>query len=280
MKTKHLFLILTAMMLLGTVTPAQAQDWAASLTFEKPEALILAKGKKDVKIRKSPSASAAQVGVLGSAVVRDPSTQLSPILGATSHNNSWWKVESMYTHENNWQMQVPKTGYVSKSTAQLAPQAPITNDMLFPHIFGYCYWLPDDVGYEEAWWTVVDGIGSQKLALLYMDGSLWLGKRIDNVFVFKYVINFLCEVVEGTNIFKAKNVQDGEYKRLEVVLSKDKCVKAINGRNEYIINLKLFNDKTLKTIFGEVVKNGDVHWNYVTADYLSKKYVVKEWLVY
>ena len=128
--------------------------------------------------------------------------------------------------------------------------------------------------------AALDGIGSQKLALLYMDGTLWLGKRIDNVFVFKYAAYFLCEVVEGTNIFKAKNVQDGEYKRMEVTLSKDKCVKAINGRNEYIFDFKLFNDKTLEAIFGDAVKRGDVHWNYVTADYLSKKYVVKEWLVY
>ena len=280
MKTRHLFLTLVAMMLLGIDMPAQAQDWAASLTFEKPEALILAKGKNGAKIRKSPSNSATQVGSLGGGVVSNPSEQLSPILGATSHNNSWWKVESMYTYENNWQMKMAKTGYVSKSTARLAPQNPITDDMLFPHIFGYCYWLPDDVGYNEAWWTVVDGIGSQKLALLYMDGSLWLGKRIDNVFVFKYVVYFLCEVVEGTNIFKANKVEDGEYKRIEVSVSKDKCVKAINGRNEYIINLKRFDDKALEAVFGEVVKNGDVHWNYVTADYFSKKYVVKEWLVY
>lgn len=225
--------ILVLMAVLTIPSLISAQSKLDNLVFEKPDCLIKPKGE-NCNIRLSPNPKSKIVAKLYS--------ETEGVAGAKNHNAQWYKLPN---------------GYVSKSAVKVIKPTAITNRMMLPTY--YC----DQVDVEETVsWGLCDDVGSHHLALYYINsGLLYLGKRIGDIVVLKYMIRFGIEKDNtAPKTCKVKHFSQDDILFTTMVLGSaffnKNGTETSNDDDVLDINFKLFNDKIIEKLFGEVIDEG------------------------
>ena len=179
---------------------------------------------------------------------------------------NWYKVST----ENG------KVGWISKSDAKVSIAKPITNEMMNTNQAGNV--IDEDLGTT---YRVYSPVGSHQFAVAqtYENGMgyLRLGKLIDNVFVFKYMVEVIIYIDENNP--KEFDVQKEEYPGERIVMKMNVgtnfCTHlkpGFGGTQPWALDLSKLNDKVLIYIFGDAIKKNDVLNYYINADLLSGEY--------
>ena len=159
--------------LLYNVHPTMASSSSSStpsllsnLTFEAPKKIIRPTGEW-VNIRTAPSTSAPKARIPGTDFTKGASKY--DLLPVEDENAGWYRIG-----RNEW---------ISKQVTRPALCKPITDAMLnrfFGYSEGYDYW---------AEW-IITPVANSDFYLMYLEApmTLYLGKLVGNVFVFKYSV--------------------------------------------------------------------------------------------
>jgi len=258
MKMKHTKILISALLLICSATfVAQAQGKAGELLrklqFEAPKALYKVKGKT-ANVREAASTSAKKASLFNRW--RDYVSQ-GILLGDMGDKAGWI---TFRTHGENV--------YVSKSVLKEVPSGPI-----FPSIYNQSFgWVGPEYGPEEdpedlTYWRVGVQSGGAGLAVceLYYFGDismLLLGKKIGNIFVFKYAVP--CLINTDANIENKPYIIEGNLEEGYNLIVSDKFCTVIKG--ESYDGMKRFDltkatDAILYQLFHEVIEK-DIQTHY------------------
>ena len=234
---------------------ANAQSIFDNLTFEAPKKLVRPTGK-DINVRKSGSPKAPKVTKDGYNLTKNP----FEILSVEEENTGWYRI---------------KDGWISKTVAKPCKSNPITPEMLNVY-YGY------STAYDDyMFWTVAPIKGEHGLYILYRECEnfwgepygLWLGKKVGNVFVFKYHVKFKTDLSDNENDFKVQ--KETEYGDVYFKLlggSKYVLDAVIGGSNFTVPDFSKFNEKVLERIFKESIEKNSTDYYYINSEILSKEY--------
>lgn len=173
-------------------------------------------------------------------------------------------------------------GWVKKSDVKVCVNKPITAEMMNTNQAG----MSEDM---DLWSTyrVYAPVGSQKLAVAHTTSNgmeyLRLGKLIDNVFVFKYVVLagiYIDE--ENPNRFDVgKELRDGEL-IMTLNVGTKYCVRLTPGIMNYetrkydtqpwALDLSKLNDKVLLYFFKDAILNNKEDYLYLNSELLTGEY--------
>lgn len=226
-------------------------DILSSLIFESYQNYIRIT-KDDVFIRNSPSNNAAQVEYNrypGALMTCD----LCPVL----------------SEEQGW-VQIPE-GWVNKKDTKPAVNNPITPEMMNENWCGYVLGPGD--GFM---WRVYSPIGASKLAICDCNYELRLGKLIDNVFVFKYVVPASIEIDQNqTDLWKLTKYEGEMIIQIGTDYSKQITENGWEGETNtyWLPDLSKFTDQHLVQIFGDVIKNNETDYYYLNSELLTGTWV-------
>ncbi len=235
--------ILVMMAMLAIPAFINAQSKLDNLVFEKPDCLIKPKGEY-CNIRQSPNQKSKKTSTLYG------------ITGAKEFNPQWYKTSE---------------GYVSKSAVLKVKPTPITSRMQLPNFYA-------DIEDYESWekWWLCDDIGTHHLALYYTEPSqmLYLGKRIDDILIFKYFIHFSIDHSSSPKMIKlGRESKDGEiYSMLTIgdnyYIEGDNLKFNEESHNRKVVNVNptIFNDKIIEKLFGDVINSAPNANLYLTGE--------------
>lgn len=255
-KTIFKRMALMAAIIAASVQGMQAQSVLDDLTFEAPTKFVRPTGNK-VNVRTTPATSGQKAG----SALR---TMVYPVL---EEKAQWYRIggndEMFFADECN-------NGWVSKTVAKEEAAKPITPDMLNRY-FGWCE------SYDWAnEWMVSTPVGNHDLTLMITPFALYLGKRVGEVFVFKYRVPF--NVIIRTDLEPKtrqlnKESVNGEV-QYNLTVGQNYLTNTVHGETGAWegINLTTFGDKLIEAIFGDVIRANKVEYVYVTASHLSGAY--------
>lgn len=256
MKRTTLKIALAALMVLSAGC-VSAQVALESLTFEAPAKLIRPTGTA-VNVRQRPSTSAPKAK---NSAGWDLQVSHHRVYGVLDEQPSWWHIAD---------------GYVSKTVAKQTVNKPITDQML-NRFYGWCE------GYDSAdEWLVARTASKNDLVVCFTEGegwpTLWLGKQVGDVFVFKY--NIICSVTvddsKDPNFIDLKSQPRDDFMLHEITVGPGLAREVVWGDmgTKKVPDFGRFNDKVLLRLFQEAIKSWTEQdgYRYINSDMLSDEY--------
>lgn len=232
---KKYLLAIATMLIFGSATPSNAQqvqeqeDILANLTFESYKKYVRPK-KEEIKVRKTPSLQNKNTTII-------PFWFLYPVL---AENAGWYKT--------------PR-GWIQKKDAIVAKNQSIPSSVM--NAKGLEYGDYDDP--SAVWWRVYSPIGKHELAICTDGVQIWLGKLVDNVFIFKYAIwGYARNVSEGSpsNTFNVRKELDNDRLNYTIEYGSNFALSSDYSWNGF--DLSKLNDKILTYLFKDVIEKGQV----------------------
>lgn len=252
---KQLLYMVQAFMLLPLF--ANAQSILDNLTFEAPQKMVRPINKS-LAAKQRPNANAKNVTTISKSI-------LYPVVG---ENAQWYIIRVSHFSDSGWH----DFGdcWVKKTSVREEQAKPIMPNML-NRFFGY------GNGYDDCMqWMVSTPIGSHGFALLLLDDrTVFLGKQLGNIFVFKYIVDLyiIDDVGPGfaPNQWKIEDEDDG-YGGTTHYTYFGKYFYKQYKHGQFMapsVDLTKFTDELMEAIFkGEILKN-NVKYLYVTSEQLS-----------
>lgn len=252
------FILLIAL-IFGFSQSVEAQSILSNLTFEAPTKLIRAK-RQMVKVYSTPSSTARQ------AV--DPQGYEEYIYP--------WQLFNVLEEKTGF-YKIKKGQWVRRLDVNVSVSNSINPATMCNRYFGYCD------GYDFAGeWIVTNPIAGTDFVLFFSQGDipgminmLRLGKRVGNVFVFKYAINLDLREVDEHNVFSLnpKFYPELGYINYELTLGQRFVKEMKHGRQSWkTIDLSMLNASVVEALFRRVIESGETDYFYVNADLLSAPY--------
>ena len=237
-----------------------AQNALSSLTFEAPQKLITAKGET-ANVREKPSLKApiVDVGYEDEAfLLKLNNYTLYPVIGEV---DGWYEVKITYPLSEVWGYE-ETTGFVSKSVVRESPSVEYADSIINPAK------VCKDNRYMDlpkgVLWVLSRTANPDYFMLtqMYYDNyTLWLGKIVDNVLVFKYPVhwNFICDNKLGDRIL-ADDEENLYYSEKGPLINENN--RATGWQT--IFQFDNFNDAMLERLFRDAInegRNGAVYYN-------------------
>ena len=247
--------VLLAAVFAASAQGVQSQSILDDLTFEAPIKFIRPTANS-VNVREQPASNGKKVGA----------AKRSMIFPVLEENAQWYRIggnDEMFYADGGG------NGWVSKTVTKEEPAQTITPDMMNRY-FGWC----DSYDWANEW-MVSTPVGNHNLVLMVTDLNLYLGKRIGDVFVFKYRVPF--DVIIRTDLEPKtrqlnKESVNGEI-QYHLTVGKNYLRETVHGEGSWdSIDLTSFNDKLIEAIFGDVIRQNMVEYVYITASHLSAPY--------
>lgn len=256
MKRTTLKIALAALMVLSAGSIC-AQTLLDSITFEAPDKLVRPTGTS-VNVRERPSTSAPKAKTMDGW---DMQVSKHTLYNVLTELPGWWSIEG---------------GYVSKTVAKQSVGKPITDAML-NRFFGWS----ESYDYASEW-LVARTASKNGLVVCFTEGegwpTLWLGKQVGDVFVFKY--NIICSVTvddsKDPNFIDLKSQPHDDFMVYEITVGKGWARDVVWGDmgTKQVPDFGRFNDKVLLRLFQDAIrtwswKNG---YFYLNSELLSGEY--------
>lgn len=247
--------------LLYNVHPTMASSSSSStpsllsnLTFEAPKKIIRPTGEW-VNIRTAPSTSAPKARIPGTDFTKGASKY--DLLPVEDENAGWYRIG-----RNEW---------ISKQVTRPALCKPITDAML-NRFFGY------SESYDDWAEWMITPVAKSDFYLMYAEApmTLYLGKLVGNVFVFKYgVILDVAKYEEPAESDRCKISKDlsDELPHISMEVGSKYLVKMKHGAT-YVstLNFRLFDLKFVEYLFKEVIERNSINMQYMTSDLLGGEF--------
>lgn len=258
---------------------ANSPIFKAVSDIQCPAALIMT-NNGDVNVRQQPNAKAKKIGSLSRDLV----------YGVIEEQNGWYKV-NYYGLDDNTGLETIKTGWVSGTVTHKTENNPITADMQ-NSAYGYVDYQDPDAMDDETYMNRVyirpDGVCVAWVGSSF-EGSLYLGRYIDNVCCMKYRANCSMEQYSdeiGISSDMRLIVKDSNKATGMWIDNQSGWRRFIYGSN-YAIKLKekdyffvsamdlslLDSDTLLMYFFAEKIKNNETYPIYISSTLLSGKYM-------
>jgi hypothetical protein len=261
-------LIFIFAMLVMTSMTASAQgstDILGNLVFESNSKFIRPT-KEWIPLKTKPSAKAPKMTDGTGDWKHDVGVGSYMLLPVLAESNGWYKV-----HENI----SGKDGWISKTNAKVSVGLPITQEMMNTNQCGYG-------GYDDGdTYRVYSPIGDYGLAVYCSFNSIRLGKLVDKVFVFKYVIqtNIIIDEEQPNKFDVRKELYDGNLIHT-LTIGTNYCTRLIPGIQEesgqymqpWAFDLSKLNDKVLLYLFKDVIEKNQVEYLYINSELLTGEY--------
>lgn len=261
---------------LKSMAQGKASEVLRNLTFELPKAFYSVKGNS-ANYRNAPNTKGKRVNIFNPEY-NDLGRSATPaiLLGDMGSNAAWVSFKNY-----------GKNVYVSKSVLrEVKPTGTI-----FPSCYNRIYgWMGPESAYDNpdgiTWRVGVQksGAGLAVCQLCYYGGSLLLlGKKIDNVFAFKYAVNLydgdpLREKLDKPYLIDNEGA-NGEvwegYKFLAVDEKKFSVQISCFDRTGPIFDLTKLTDSMIYQLFHEVIEKDQQSHFFLDADKFSSKYLDK-----
>ena len=265
MNKKYCLLLISLLLCLSV--KAQLQDAAAilqSLTFESYKKYIRPT-EGDVYVWTKPS-------------INSPKVMVGSGSGKWAKCLQPWDMQPVLSENQAW-YQTP-LGWVNKKVAKPTINSPITDEMLNTNQCGEMVDL--DMALT---WRVYGPIGSAQLAVADLNGSMLLGKLVDNVFVFKYRADVYIQYDEENpnRLQMHAESHDGIISKT-LYVGTNFCKPATftkdhkkSESDEYYLQAKYFdlsklNDKLILYIFKDVIESNTKDYFYINSQMLSGTY--------
>jgi hypothetical protein len=252
------FAAMTVMLVLVLSASAQTQNVLGDLTFEEPTKLIRPTGV-NVNVRERPAANAPKAK---NQEGWDVTATKHKLYYVNTELPAWWSTED---------------GYISKKVAKESVGKPITDDML-NRFYGW------SEGYDSASeWMVSRTASKYGFVVCYTSGdgwnTLWLGKQVGNVFVFKYRI-FCTITVDENNAnpkyFNLHQEDRDDFTLWTITVGKNFIIDVPWGGmgTTKTLDLRKLNDKAILELFKSAIEKWS--WRdgyfYLNSDLLSSEY--------
>ena len=213
------------------------------LTFERPKYLITG----GAIVRSSASIQSEQTSRM----------EKDELYGASELINGWYKLGN-------------KKYVKASDVKEVSPDKSLPQKDFNKHVYG--------ANYDMDWWLTwrLSEVQDTGLILALVDRGgfnyMFLGKKIGNLFVFKYRVDVSCyrAVEKEKSFFKVTDEVRDNWRYYDIMFGEDYGVMTDNC--DIQIDLSRFTEKSILSLFQEVIQKGEINEYYLDANLLSGKF--------